>query len=168
MGFWGYLVVGRDDRPLPELYTMRPYHSGIAGNRARADNWQVCSLGSGVAVPDTVRLLVDLSAETRAPALMASVVNDDCVSVEGFSSDGYWQACPPRRGRDGAAAGRWELREEACAREAAARAAGWAVAAGRSVTAEPIAALLITCGDRRVDGFFEEFLVRLGLGPCPN
>ena len=159
MGFWGYLVVGRDDRPLPELYALRPFRSDVAGNRVRADNWQICSLRSEASIPDTVALLVELCAETHAPVLMVSVLNDDCVSVEGFSQDGYWQACPARHS---AAAGE-RSGDAACATEAAVRAVGWAAAADRRIEADPIADLLFAPPDRRVDGFFEELLERLGL-----
>ncbi|GLW67068.1 hypothetical protein Arub01_53110 [Actinomadura rubrobrunea] len=164
MSFWGHLVVARDERPLPELYTMRPYRRDVACTRVRADDWQVCALRSGAAVPDTVRLLVELSAETHAPALLASVADGDCASVEGFSTDGYWQAWPRTRGRGGAGE---EPSGEVCAHEAAARAAGWAAAAGRRVDAAPIAALLSEPADRRADVFFEDLLTLLGIDAAP-
>ncbi|XVQ08034.1 hypothetical protein ACQP1W_36480 [Spirillospora sp. CA-255316] len=150
----GYLVVGRNDRPLPELYVLRPFLPAVAGHRARGDGWQVWELGADAAVADSVALLVDLVAATRAPALLGSVLDAGHAAVEGFSgASGYWQALVPAA--PGAAADAVE--------EVAGRAAGWAAAACRAVAPDPIAEFLRKPPHIRADGMVEELLSLLGL-----
>jgi hypothetical protein len=150
----GYLVVGRNDRPLPELYVLRPFLPAVAGHRARGDGWQIWELDAEAAVADSVALLVALAAATGAPALLGSVLDAGRAAVEGFSgAGGYWRALVP------AAPGAAPRAVE----EVAGRAAGWAAAARRAVAADPIAEFLRTPPRTRADGMVEELLSLLGL-----
>jgi hypothetical protein len=149
MSFSGYHIVGRDDRPLPELYALKPHRQWVTGNRPRADNWQVCTLRPDAALGDSVSLLIDVAAETFEPVLLASFTISDGSAVEGFSSPyGYWWT---------------RLTQASCADDVAQRAAKWATAAGHAVEASPIADLLASTSAVRMDALFEEFLERLGL-----
>nr|BFE36344.1 hypothetical protein GCM10010200_085950 [Actinomadura rugatobispora] len=157
-GAGGYLVVGRNDRPLPELYVLRPFLPAVAGHRALGDGWQIWELGADAAVADSVALLVDIAAATRAPALLGSFLSAGRAAVEGFSgAGGYWRALVPAG--PGAAP---------CAvEEMAGRAACWAAAARRAVAARPIADFLRTPPRTRADGVVEDLLSLLGLpGPA--
>jgi hypothetical protein len=149
MSFSGYHIVGRDDRPLPELYALRPHRQWVTGNRPRADNWQVCSLGPEAYLGDSITLLIDVAAETFGPVLLASFIASEGSAVEGFSSPyGYWWT---------------RLTRASCAADVADRAVKWATAANRTVQAPPIADLLAAPSAERMDAVFEEFLDRLGL-----
>ncbi|WP_433324169.1 hypothetical protein [Spirillospora sp. CA-294931] len=165
MDLWGHHVVGRDDRPLTELRALRPYADAVAGSRARDDNWQICSLEPGADLADSLALLVQLAAETGAPALLASVTSDESASVEGFSGPaGYWRAFIPSR--------RPQLRRVTpvpapVADEVAAGAARWAAAAGHSVAPGPIVELLCASENTGTDDVLEELLNRLGLTSPP-
>lgn len=149
MGFAGYHIVGRDDRPLSELYALKPHRHWVTGNRPRADNWQVCSLGPDACLGDSLSLLIDVAAETFEPVLLASFSVSDGTAVEGFSSPyGYWWS---------------RLTRASCADDVAGRAAQWATAAGRVVEPAPIADLLGSGSAARMEAVFEELLERLGL-----
>jgi hypothetical protein len=149
MGFSGYHIVGRDDRPLPELYALKPHRHWVTGNLPRADNWQVCSLRSGADLGDSISLLIDIAAETFEPVLLASFVLSEGSAVEGFSSPyGYWWT---------------RLTRASCASDVAERAVNWAAAAHRTVEATTIVDLLGSPSAARMDAVFEEFLERLGL-----
>ncbi|MBO2452663.1 hypothetical protein J4573_36610 [Actinomadura barringtoniae] len=150
MGFSGYLIVGRDDRPLPELHSLKQHRQCVTGNRPRADNWQVCSLGPDAGLGDSISLLIEVAAETFEPVLLASfTVGEDGAAVEGFSGPyGYWWT---------------RLTRASCAGDVAGRAVQWATAAGREVEAGPIADLLAARSAPHLEAVFEELLERLGL-----
>ncbi|GAA2444576.1 hypothetical protein GCM10010191_71590 [Actinomadura vinacea] len=153
-GVDGYLVVGRNDRPLSDLYVLRSFLPAVAGNRPRADGWQICDLDAGAAIADSVTLLVDIAAETNAPALLGSVLDTGRAAVEGFSgAGGYWRAVlPAGPGAD-----------QRPVEEVAACVARWASAARHTVAAAPIAEFLRAPSRSQVDGMFEELLSLLGL-----
>ncbi|MFG2007052.1 hypothetical protein ACGFNU_48685 [Spirillospora sp. NPDC048911] len=161
MSYRRHLLVARDDRPLPELYALRPYRRAVAGNEPRGDNWQVCSLDSDAGLGDSVALLVEIAAETHTAALLASFMEDDRVAVEGFSGPyGYWQAVLGAR----RAAGDRVLEPPVfSAEEAAAVAAKWAEAAARPVPADSILEVLRAPVEPSAEAVFEELLNRLGL-----
>lgn len=161
MSYRRHLLVARDDRPLPELYALRPYRRSVAGNLPRDDNWQVCSLDSGAGLGDSVSLLVEIAAETHMAALLASFTDGGCAAVEGFSRPyGYWQAV---LGTEHAAGCRALESPVFSAEEAAAGAAKWAEAAARPVSPDPILEVLTAPVAPSAEAVFEELLNRLGL-----
>ncbi|KAB2341020.1 hypothetical protein [Actinomadura rudentiformis] len=161
MSYRRHLLVARDDRPLPELYALRPYRRSVVGNRTRDDNWQVCSLDSGAGLGDSVSLLVEVAAETHTAALLASFTEGGCAAVEGFSRPyGYWQSV---LGTGHAAACPALESPVFSAEEAAAGAAKWAEAASRPVPPEALLEVLQAPVAPSADAVFEELLNRLGL-----
>lgn len=86
MGYWGYFVVGRAERPLAELEAL----SGAGDMTLRQsapDGWQVWEFPGG---DGDVGNMNDLAGQTGAPALFGYVMDSDCVVVE---------AARPRAGR---------------------------------------------------------------------
>ena len=149
----GYLVVGRNERPLPELYVLRPFLPAVTGHRAHGDGWQVWELGADAAVTDSVTLLVDITAATGAPSLLGSVLDAGYAAVEGFSAaGGYWETPVPVGSADPHAV-----------EEVARRAARWAAAARHEVPADPIAEFLRRPPCTRPEGLLDELLRLLGL-----
>ncbi|GAA2632713.1 hypothetical protein SMC26_30580 [Actinomadura fulvescens] len=161
MSYRRHLLVARDDRPLPELYALRPYVGFVAGNQARDDNWQVCSLGCDAGLGDSVSLLVEIAAETHTAAMLASFFDGGCAAVEGFSRPyGYWQAVLGTAHAPGCPA----FESPAfSAEEAAAGAARWAEAAAHPVPPDPILEVLQGPVEPSAEAIFEELLNRLGL-----
>jgi hypothetical protein len=90
MGYWGYFVVGRGERPLAEGEAL----SGAEGMtlRERApDGWQVWEYPGG---DDRIASMNDLAAETGAPALFGYVMDSAGVVVEAAAPDsGAWTTC---------------------------------------------------------------------------
>ncbi|GAA3984074.1 hypothetical protein GCM10023085_77710 [Actinomadura viridis] len=149
----GYLVVGRNERPLADLYVLRALLPAVTVSRPRGNGWQVCELGGEAAIADSVSLLVDLAAATRAPALLASATDGDGATVEGFSgSGGYWKAALPVTGTGPLPVA-----------ELAARVVAWAASAQHPVAPAPVVEFLRAPGRDRVDGMLEELLALLGL-----
>ncbi|MFD7899352.1 hypothetical protein [Streptomyces sp. NPDC059743] len=162
MGFWGYLVVGRSDRPLAEEPALSAVRSELTLHQRRSDGWQVWRHPSE---PD----IGDMGALARAmgsPVLFGFVMGSECVAVEAAApGSGSWYACLAREpmARHLAPSG-LELEELFLpAEDAARRAADWAAEAGG--TAEP-ETLLDVLSARRPESFAEVLFFRLldGLG----
>jgi hypothetical protein len=182
MGYWGYFVVGRAERPLAELDAL----SGAADMTLRLsapDGWQVWEFPGG---DGDVGNMNDLAGQTGAPALFGYVMDSDCVVVEAAAPEsGAWTTCLVRS----AMAGYLGAEKEGLTledyflepRDAAERAVAWAAEAGRTADAgdltevlsadpraEPDADPLADPGagsDRVAENLFFRFLDRLGVVP---
>ncbi|AKZ57723.1 hypothetical protein SAM23877_4678 [Streptomyces ambofaciens ATCC 23877] len=143
MGYWGYYVVGRAERPLAELDAL----SGAADLTLRLtapDGWQVWEFPGG---DGDVGNMNDLAGQTGAPALFGYVMDSDCVVVEAAAPEsGAWTTCLVRS----AMAGYLGAEKEGLTledyflepRDAAERAVAWAAEAGRTADAGELAEVL--------------------------
>ncbi|MDQ6713256.1 MAG: hypothetical protein M3Z28_08735 [Candidatus Dormibacteraeota bacterium] len=85
MGFWGHLLLARDNRPLGTLREARAF--GQPEHERRLDRgWSV--LWVGREPPDLRSALTPVVAATRAPALVAYVLDSDCAAIEALTPSG--------------------------------------------------------------------------------
>ncbi|MDG9722276.1 MULTISPECIES: hypothetical protein [unclassified Streptomyces] len=143
MGYWGYFVVGRAERPLAELEAL----SGTTDMTLRLsapDGWQVWEFPGG---DGDVGNMNDLAGQTGAPALFGYVMDSDCVVVEAAAPEsGAWTTCLARSAmagylgaeKDGLTLEDYFLEP----RDAAERAVAWAAEAGRTANAGELAEVL--------------------------
>ncbi|MFJ3042093.1 hypothetical protein [Streptomyces tendae] len=143
MGYWGYFVVGRAERPLAELEAL----SGAADMTLRQsapEGWQVWEFAGG---DGDVGNMNDLAGQTGAPALFGYVMDSDCVVVEAAAPEsGAWTTCLARTAmagylgaeRDGLTLEDYFLEP----RDAAERAVAWAAEAGRVARAGELTEVL--------------------------
>ncbi|MEG3630902.1 hypothetical protein [Streptomyces poriticola] len=169
MGYWGYFVVGRAERPIPELDAL----SGAQGMTLRTSapgGWQVWEYPGG---DGDVGNMNDLAAQTGAPALFGYVMDSDCVVLEAAGPrSGAWTTCLARA----AMAGYLGAEKEGLTLEdyflqphdAADRAVDWAAEAGHTAdAAELLDVLTADPGppDPLAENLFFRFLDRLGVVP---
>ncbi|WP_217168802.1 hypothetical protein [Streptomyces sp. AC512_CC834] len=154
MGYWGYFVVGRAERPLAELEAL----AGAAAadmtlRRSAPDGWQVWEFPGG---DGDVGNMNDLAGQTGAPALFGYVMDSDCVVVEAAAPEsGAWTTCLARSAmagylgaeRDGLTLEDYFLEP----RDAAERAVAWAAEAGRTASAADLARVLSDDPDAETD-----------------
>ncbi|MFJ5103467.1 hypothetical protein [Streptomyces sp. NPDC088554] len=162
MGFWGYFLVGRSERPLAELPALAAVRRELTLREQRPGGWQVWQHPSE---PD----VGDMGALARAmgsPVLFGFVMDSECVAVEAAAPrSGSWYACLARESMarhlsaSGMALEELFLPEE----DAARRAVDWAVEAGSEVDPGP---LLDVLHARWPDSLAEDLFFRLldGLG----
>lgn len=143
MGYWGYFVVGRAERPLAELEAL----SGAGDMTLRQsapDGWQVWEFPGG---DGDVGNMNDLAGQTGAPALFGYVMDSDCVVVEAAAPEsGAWTTCLARTAmagylgaeRDGLTLEDYFLEP----RDAAERAVAWAAEAGCAASPAELAGVL--------------------------
>ncbi|MEU6805650.1 hypothetical protein [Streptomyces neyagawaensis] len=178
MGYWGYYVVARSERPLAELDALAGAR-GMTLRTAAADGWQVwaCPRGTGGdgAAGDgggsdgdgdgDVGNMNTLARETGSPALFGYVMDSDCVVVEAAAPEsGAWTTCLARTamadylgdGGQGLTVDDYFLEP----RDAAERAVAWAAEAGR-VAAEEVLADVLAAEPGPVDPLAENILFRL-------
>ncbi|MFD8200696.1 hypothetical protein [Streptomyces sp. NPDC059701] len=180
MGYWGYFVVGRAERPLAELDAL----AGAPDMTLRVsapEGWQVWEYPGG---DGDVGNMSDLAAQTGAPALFGYVMDSDCVVVEAAAPvSGAWTTCLVRA----AMAAYLGAENEGLTLEdyfldppdAAERAVAWAAEAGRTADAGELADVLTSGpGDGAAlrpgsasgrapvaEDLFFRFLDRLGVVP---
>ncbi len=166
MGYWGYFVVGRGERPLAELDALSGAAGGLTLRTSAPDGWQVWEYpGEG-----DIGNMNDLARETGAPALFGYVMNSDCVVVEAASPEsGAWTTCLARTAMAGYLDGQQEgltvddyFLEPA---DAAERAVFWAEEAGHTVSAEDLAGILKSEPEELAENLFFRLLDRLGVVP---
>ncbi|MFD9070610.1 hypothetical protein [Streptomyces lasiicapitis] len=168
MGYWGYYVVGRSERPLGEFAAVAGVRDRLTLLERRPDGWQVWECPSDGTVD--VGNMNTLAHETEAPALFGYVLDSDCVVVEAAAPEsGAWTTCLARD----AMAGYLDLGEDELTvedyflepRVAADRAVAWAAESGR--TARPAALLDVLTADPEpsAEELFFRFLDRLGVLP---
>ncbi|WP_406474158.1 hypothetical protein [Streptomyces sp. NBC_01615] len=165
MGYWGYYVVGRSERPLAELDAL----AGARGMERRTlapDGWQVWEYPGG---DGDIGKMSTLARETGAPALFGYVMDSDCVAVEAAAPhSGVWTACLAREAMAGYVGGEDELGVDDYFLEpadAADRAVAWAAEAGRTVAAQPLLDVLNADPDPLAENLFFRLLDRLGVVP---
>ncbi|MFE7815196.1 hypothetical protein ACFU5P_25290 [Streptomyces sp. NPDC057433] len=185
MGYWGYFVVGRDERPLAE----RDALAGARGMTLRTSapgGWQVWEYPSG---DGGIGNMNDLAGETGAPALFGYVMDSDCVVVEAAAPEsGAWTTCLARsamaghlgapaadggEGRTGGGEGAAGVVQGGLTledyflepRDAADRAVAWAAEAGHTVSAEELVEVLTAAPDPVAETLFFRLLDRLGVVP---
>ncbi|GHC22755.1 hypothetical protein GCM10010348_54970 [Streptomyces anthocyanicus] len=180
MGYWGYFVVGRAERPLAELEAL----SGAGDMTLRQsapDGWQVWEFPGG---DGDVGNMNDLAGQTGAPALFGYVMDSDCVVVEAAAPEsGAWTTCLARTAmagylgaeRDGLTLEDYFLEP----RDAAERAVAWAAEAGCAASPAELAGVLaddpaaepdaggdgVLASGPVAENLFFRFLDRLGVVP---
>jgi hypothetical protein len=166
MGYWGYLVVGRSERPLGELGALAET-PGMSLRASAAGGWQVWASPDGDSDIGSMNVLAQ---ETGAPALFGYVMDSDCVVVEAAAPEsGAWTTCLARA----AMAGYLGADKEGLTledyflepRDAADRAVAWAAEAGHDVAAEPLLDVLTADPDPLAENLFFRLLDRLGVVP---
>ncbi|RFU87465.1 hypothetical protein DY218_06490 [Streptomyces triticagri] len=161
MGFWGYYVVGRSERPLAELDALSAVRDGIALHEQRAGGWQIWE----AAVPD-VGSMSKLAQETGAPALFGFVMDSECVAVEAAGPEsGAWNACLDREAMSGYLSAEGKEPDDLFlpAADAAERAAGWSAEAGLTADPTRLTTVLTSPADPSAELLFFRFLDHLGL-----
>ncbi|MCM1972618.1 MULTISPECIES: hypothetical protein [Streptomyces] len=165
MGYWGYYVVGRADRPLAELAAL----SGAPGMTLRQETpggWQIWEYPGG---EGDVGNMLELAHQTGEPALFGYVMDSECAVIEAAGPEsGAWAACIGRE----AMARRLGAGEDVSLddyflqpRDAAERAVAWAAEAGHTVTAEALLGVFDTDPDSLAENHFFQLLDGLGVVP---
>ncbi|MBB6418768.1 hypothetical protein [Streptomyces sp. AK010] len=179
MGYWGYFVVGRGERPLPELEALAAARDGLTRRASAPGGWQVWEYPSS---DGDIGNMNALAMETGAPALFGYVMNSECVVLEAAAPEsGAWTTCLARSAMAGyVGAGREGLTLEDYFLEpgdAAERAVRWAAEAGCEVNADALVDVLtsdpdpsplsasLERGDPLAENLLFRFLDRLGVVP---
>jgi len=167
MGFWGYFVVGRAERPLAGLDALSGAAQGMTLRTSAPGGWQVWEYPSSGA---DIGNMNDLARETGAPALFGYVMDSDCVVVEAAAPEsGAWTTCLARSAMARRiAGGEEELTVDDYflePRDAAARAVDWAAEAGHTVSADDLVEVLSADPDPVAENLFFRLLDRLGVVP---
>ncbi|MEU8980066.1 hypothetical protein [Streptomyces sp. NPDC048309] len=172
MGYWGYYVVGRSERPLAELDALAEAGGGggLVLRTTAPDGWQVWEYPSG---QGEMGNMTTLARETGAPALFGYVMDSDCVAVEAAAPDGgAWTACLAREAMARYVGGEGELGVDDYFLEPADAvdwAVAWAAEAGHTVPAQPLLGVLTEASDpergQLAENLFFRFLDRLGVVP---
>ncbi|MFF0010464.1 hypothetical protein [Streptomyces sp. NPDC005374] len=166
MGYWGYFVVGRGERPLAELDALAGV-DGMVLLESAPGGWQVWEYASA---EGDVGSMNALALETGSPALFGYVMDSASVVLEAAGPEsGAWTTCLARA----AMAGYIEGGEEGLTledyflepRDAAARAVAWAAEAGHEVAEEPLLDVLAAEPDPLAENLFFRMLDRLGVVP---
>ncbi|MET9389983.1 hypothetical protein ABZY20_06130 [Streptomyces sp. NPDC006624] len=167
MGYWGYFVVGRGERPLTELTALAEVADGMTRHTSAADGWQVWEYASGDGAMGNMNAL---ARETGAPALFGYVMNSECVVLEAAAPEsGAWTTCLARAatarylaaGQEGLTLEDYFLEPS----DAAGRAARWAAEAGHEVNADDLVDVLTSDPDPLAENLLFRFLGRLGVVP---
>lgn len=181
MGYWGYFVVGRGERPLAELDALAGVE-GLVLRESAPGGWQVWEYASGEGDVGTMN---SLALETGSPALFGYVMDSASVVVEAAGPEsGGWTTCLARAamaryigaghsggsgdsgGSGGAGADGLTLEDYFLEpRDAAARAVAWAAEAGHAVAEEPLLDVLTSEPDPLAENLFFRMLDRLGVVP---
>jgi hypothetical protein len=170
MGYWGYFVVGRGERPLTETEALSGAQ-GMTPRQEAPDGWQVWEYPGG---DGDVGNMNALALETGAPALFGYVMDSACVVVEAAGPEsGAWTTCLGRTamtarlgaGEEGPTLEDYFLEP----RDAAERAVAWAAEAGHTVAVEPLLDVLGADPDpaahELAENLFFRLLDRLGVVP---
>ncbi|GAA1418752.1 hypothetical protein GCM10009601_14650 [Streptomyces thermospinosisporus] len=167
MGFWGYFVVGRAERPLAGLDALAGAAQGMTLRTSAPGGWQVWEYPSA---GGDIGNMNDLARETGAPALFGYVMDSDCVVVEAAAPEsGAWTTCLARTAMARyIGGGEEELTVDDYflePRDAARRAVDWAAEAGHAVSADDLVEVLSADPDPVAENLFFRLLDRLGVVP---
>jgi hypothetical protein len=185
MGYWGYLVVGRAERPLAELDALADA-GGMALRASAPGGWQVWEYPSR---DGDVGNMAALARETEAPALFAYVIDSASAVVEAAGPrSGAWTTCLGRAAMaahlgigkadeagEGGGTGEGDTDGPVLEdyflepRDAAEWAVAWAAEAGHAVAMEPLLDVLNAdsdpAGNELAENLFFRLLDRLGVVP---
>ncbi|MFI1680944.1 hypothetical protein [Streptomyces sp. NPDC020607] len=172
MGYWGYYVVGRSERPLVELAAVEGLRDELSLLDRRPDGWQVWEVpGSDGSDGDGARDVGNmntLARESGAPALFGYVMDSSCVIIEAAAPEsGAWTTCLARRAMAGYIGGTELTLDDYFLepRDAAQRAVAWAAESGRTVPPGPLLDVLNADAEPSAEELFFRFLDRLGVVP---
>ena len=173
MGYWGYFVVGRGERPLDSLDALAGAE-GMVLRESAPGGWQVWEYASG---DGDVGNMNTLALETGSPALFGYVMDSASVVVEAAGPEsGGWTTCLARDAMarylgagdadsegdgDGLTLEDYFLEP----RDAAARAVAWAAEAGHTVAEESLLDVLSSDPTPLAENLFFRMLDRLGVVP---
>ncbi|MEU0209295.1 hypothetical protein ABZ235_04235 [Streptomyces canus] len=166
MGYWGYFVVGRGERPLAELDALAGAE-GMVLRESAPGGWQVWEYANG---EGDVGNMNALALESGSPALFGYVMDSASVVLEAAGPEsGAWTTCLARGamaeyiggGEEGLTLEDYFLEP----RDAAARAVAWAAEAGHEVAEEPLLDVLNAAPDPLAENLFFRMLDRLGVVP---
>ncbi|MFI7384525.1 hypothetical protein [Streptomyces sp. NPDC049813] len=166
MGYWGYYVVARSERPLSEFDALGGVREELMLLEERAGDWQVWECSGGGDRPRAMGSMNALAAQTGAPALFAYVMDSRCVVIEAAAPEGgAWATCMGRAATAAFLGGDERSLEDYFlpARDAAERAVVWAAEGGRTVAAKPLADVLAAPAEPSAEELFFRFLDRLGV-----
>lgn len=173
MGYWGYFVVGRGERPARRTGRTEAGAEGMVLRESAPGGWQVWEYASG---EGGIGSMNSLAVETGSPALFGYVMDSASVVVEAAGPEsGGWTTCLARgamarfigsggagdSGADGLTLEDYFLEP----RDAAARAVAWAAEAGHAVAEEPLLDVLSSDPDPLAENLFFRMLDRLGVVP---
>ncbi|MFJ2767475.1 hypothetical protein [Streptomyces sp. NPDC087300] len=167
MGYWGYYVVGRSERPLAELSAVAGVREDLSLLVRRDDGWQVWEVAGGDGTRD-VGNMNTLALETGAPALFGYVMDSDCVVIEASAPEsGAWTTCLARRAMAGYLGDGGLTVEDYFLepRDAAERAVAWAAESGRTARTGPLLDVLNAEAEPSAEELFFRLLDRLGVVP---
>lgn len=129
MGYSGYFLVGRDERPLAEQGALGRVRADLTLHQRRPGGWQVWRHPSEPDIGD----MGALASAAGVPVLFGFVMDSACVAVEASApGSGSWYACLARDNMAEILATNDMVVDDLfpSAEDAAERAAEWAVAAG--------------------------------------
>ncbi|WP_049716612.1 hypothetical protein [Streptomyces caatingaensis] len=168
MRFWGYLLLARRDRALPESPVLRPTRHLLLPTASFDGGWQLWHHPHRPELGDLDALVRALADETDAPALAAYVMESDCAVVSGAGPGGApWSACLGRRALADYMADTGLALDDLFPdpRTAAAHCSAWAAAAGHTADPAGLAAVLAADPGPRVEDLFGNLLAHLGIAP---
>lgn len=94
MGFSGSFVLCRSEADFQTLRAVCSRDEGLVWSTELGDGWRVGQWAGSAFADDASEMLIDLIAETGAPALTGYVTDSDCVDVNGLGlSTPPWRAC---------------------------------------------------------------------------
>ncbi|MFE3327665.1 hypothetical protein [Streptomyces sp. NPDC059176] len=166
MGYSGYFLVGRDERPLAEQDALGRVRADLTLHQRRPDGWQVWRHPSEPDIGD----MGALAGSAGVPVLFGFVMDSACVVVEAAApGSGSWYACLAREHMAEFLATNDMVVDDLfpSAEDAVKRASEWAVAAGTAAEAGGL--LEILRAPRPVplaadaEELFFSFLERLGI-----
>ncbi|MGA4840027.1 hypothetical protein [Streptomyces sp. G45] len=166
MGYWGYYVVGRSERPLGECATVEGVRGELTLLERRPDGWQVWECPSDGS--QDVGNMNALAEETGAPALFGFVLDSDCVVVEAAApKSGAWTTCLGRAAMAGYLADADLTVDDYFLepRDAAERAVAWAAESGRRARTAALLDVLTADAEPSAEELFFRLLDRLGVLP---
>lgn len=163
MGYSGYYVVGRSERPLAEQTALVGVRHNLTLHQQRSDGWQIWQHPREPDIGD----MGALARSMGSPVLFGFVMDSACVAVEAAAPDsGSWYACLARETMadylEASGLGLDDL--FLTAGDAVQRAAEWAAEAGTSLAAEPLREVLCaTRPEPLAEELFFRFLETLGI-----
>ncbi len=93
MGLWATVLVCRGEEPLEDFGELEELGGFLEQETALAGGWQVGRFEGSAFYGESSRVLPLVVERTGAPALLAVVLDSDCVVLTGWHAGQRWQAC---------------------------------------------------------------------------